>query len=51
MVYTTVGFWVLLAGVILIIVSSFAEIPIPVDAFKFGVGLAFAAFLAPGPRP
>ncbi len=50
MVYTHVGFWMLLIGVILIVVSSFAAIPIPLDPFKFGVGLAFAAFLAPGPR-
>lgn len=47
--YTRVGFWVLLVGVILTIVSSFADIPIPLDAFKLGVGISFAAFLAPRP--
>lgn len=47
MVYTRPGFWILLVGMIIIVISSFATIPIPVDAFKLGVGICFAAFLAP----
>ncbi len=44
-VYTSPRFWILLVGVILIIISSFAGIPLPVDAFKLGVGICFASFL------
>lgn len=44
-VHTSPRFWILLVGVIIVIISSFASIPIPVDAFKIGVGLCFASFL------
>jgi hypothetical protein len=43
--YTSPRFWILLIGVIIVIISSFAPLPIPVDAFKLGVGISFASFL------
>lgn len=50
MVYTTPGFWILVVGVIIVIISSFSPPPVPADAFKLGVGICFASFLAPGRR-
>lgn len=45
-VYTTFGFWVLVIGIVLVILSSFAAVDVPiVDIFKLGVGLCFASFL------
>lgn len=43
--YATSGFWVLVIGIILIVVSSFG-VTIPViNMFEFGVGACFASFL------
>lgn len=45
-VYTTFGFWVLVIGIVLIILSSFAAVDVPiVDIFRLGVGMCFASFL------
>jgi len=42
----TVGFWVLLLGVIMIVLAAFGvNLPV-VDLFQIGVGVSFAAGLA-----
>lgn len=44
-VYTTAGFWLLVAGIVLIVISSFGiEAPV-IDLFKFGVALCFGSML------
>jgi hypothetical protein len=44
-VYTTVGFWLLVAGIVLLVLAAFGiEAPI-VHLFQLGVAFCFAAFL------
>jgi hypothetical protein len=44
-VYTTVGFWLIVIGILLIGLSSIGiEAPV-VELFELGVGLCFASFL------
>jgi hypothetical protein len=43
--YATAGFWLMVLGIVLIVVSAFGIDAPVVDLFKVGVGLCFASML------
>lgn len=43
--YTTFGFWLLVIGIVLVVLSAFGIMFPVVNIFELGVGLCFASWL------